>query len=332
MYFYDKFQYGRNDEEIKMISLNKIHIVKILFLLLSIYSVQAYALEVALSFDDAPLGSGPILTGKERANKLTQALKDNNVQEVVFFCSNLKNFSDEDQARIRHYAESGHIIANHSTSHLDLQNPTVSAKEFIADIIDADKKLNVFPNYKRWFRYPYLRQSSSIISKDNNRAVEEFLEKEKYKHGYITIETYDWYLNKLVKQDIEKGIQPSLDKLRQVYLTMIWDGILFYDNLAKEVLGRSPKHVTLLHENDMSALFIGDLIAHVRNHGGKIIPISEAYTDPIADRALDAIPYSQRRIRAIARQKKYDGKLISQYEDDTNIDKLYRTMIPMPGK
>ncbi len=310
-----------------MISLNRTYIVKIFFILLSIYSVQTHALEVALSFDDAPLGNGPILTGTERANKLTQALKENNVQEAAFFCSNIENFSEEDKTRIRHYAESGHIIANHTTSHPDLQSPTISAKAFIADIIDADKKLSAFPNYKHWFRYPFLRQSSSIVNQENNRTVEAFLEKEKYKHGYITIETYDWYLNKLVKQDIEKGIPPSLDKLRQVYLTMIWDGILFYDNLAKDVLGRSPKHVILLHENDMSALFIGDLIAHIRSHGGKIIPISEAYTDPIADHTLDAIPYSQRRIRAIARQKNYDGKLISQYEDDTNIDKLYRSMI-----
>lgn len=293
-----------------------------------LFSCQSNALEIALSFDDAPQASGPILTGSERANRLIQSLKSKNVQEVAFFCSNILNFSEEDQIRIRNYAEAGHIIANHTASHLNFYNPLVTVNKLIADIQEADKKLSVFPNYKRWFRYPYLRQSKFKLNSSNNRDVEIFLEKEKYKHGYVTIETYDWYLNLLIKQDIEKGINPDIDKMKEAYISMLWDGIEFYDTLAKMVLnGRSPKHIILLHENDINALFIGDLIEHIRSKGGKIIPISEAYTDPIASKELDLIPYSQRRIRAIAKHSNYQGTVISQYEDEENIDKLYKKIM-----
>lgn len=216
-------------------------------------SFQVYSLEIALSFDDAPLASGPVLTGAERANKLIEALKEKKVQEVAFFCSNLQNFAEEDKARIRNYAEAGHIIANHSASHLNFYDFFVDAKKFIADIQEADVKLSVFPNYKRWFRYPYLRQAKYKFSANNDRDVERYLEKEKYKHGYITIETYDWYLNKLVKEDIEKGIKIDYEKIKKAYISMLWDSITFYDNLAKNgsgsdailrrILGNRKPHV-----------------------------------------------------------------------------------------
>ncbi len=295
---------------------------------LTLCAFQANALEIALSFDDAPLPDGSVLTGAKRTKTLIQTLKEKKVQEAVFFCNSLQNFNKKDRARIRNYSEAGHIIANHTASHIDFYAFLVDAKKFITDIQEADSKLSIFPNYKRWFRYPYLRQSKYKFSTDNDQNVEIYLEKEKYKHGYITIETYDWYLNKLVKEDIENGIKLDNEKIKKAYISMLWDGIIFYDNLAKNVLdGRSPKHIILLHENDVNALFIGDLIDHIRSNGGTIIPITEAYSDPIADLSLDLIPYSQRRIRAIARSKNYKGNTISQYEDTKNIDKLYRAVV-----
>ena len=71
--------------------------------------------------------------------------------------------------------------------------------------------------------------------------------------------------------------------------------------MAKEVLGRSPKHVLLLHENDLAALFIKDLIKHIRESGGKIISPAEAYKDPIADFIPNVLMNNQGRIAAIAK-------------------------------
>lgn len=294
---------------------------------LVLFSCCANTLEIAISFDDAPTPSGPILTGIQRTDRLIQVLKAKNVPQAAFLCSNLQNFNEENKVRIRKYAEAGHVIANHTASHMNLYALFVDAKKFIADINEADIKLSIFPNYRRWFRYPHLRQSKYKFSVENNREIESYLEKQQYKHGYITIETYDWYLNNLVTKDIQKSIKLDNEKIKIAYISMLWSSIIFYDNLAKDLLARSPKHVILLHENDINALFIGDLIVHIRNNGGKIITINEAYLDPIADSSLDLIPYSQRRIRSIARYKKYKGKIISEYEYEKNIDKLYHQVV-----
>ena len=59
---------------------------------------------------------------------------------------------------------------------------------------------------------------------------------------------------------------------------------MFYDKIAKKQLGRSPKHVLLLHENDMAALYLGELIQHTRGKGWEIISPQEAYQDSLAKR------------------------------------------------
>jgi len=85
---------------------------------------------------------------------------------------------------------------------------------------------------------------------------------------------------------------------------------MFYDNIAQKTLGRSPKHVLLLHENDMAALFIADLIEHIRLQGWKVISPQEAYEDPIASTIPDVLFNGQGRVAAIAKSKGWDEKLL----------------------
>jgi peptidoglycan/xylan/chitin deacetylase (PgdA/CDA1 family) len=290
-------------------------------LLLVVYPGKGYALEIALSFDDAPKADGAIFTGTERTQRLIDTLREKGVSEVAFFCNTI-HFSDEGQARLKRYAAAGHIIANHTATHLNLLDPSIDEKQYIKDIEQADEQLSQLPNFRRWFRYPYLRQSTQIGA-PNNAVIELFLQNRQYKHGYVTIETYDWHLDKLIRQDIQQGRVMDYAVLKQIYIDILWDSIVFYDALAKKILGHSPRHVILLHENDINALFIGDLIDHIEKNGGVIIPISHAYADDIAAPKWDGIPLSQRRIRALAKLKQYRGSTVSLYEEESAIEQRY---------
>ena len=296
-----------------------------LTLLLVVYPGKGYALEIALSFDDAPKADGAIFTGTERTQRLIETLRKKGVSEVAFFCNTI-HFSDDDQARLKRYAAAGHIIANHTATHLNLLDPAIDEKQYIKDIEQADEQLSQLPNFRRWFRYPYLRQSTQINA-PNNTAIERFLQNRQYKHGYVTIETYDWHLDKLISQDIQQGRVMDYAALKQIYIDILWDSIVFYEALAKKILGYSPRHVILLHENDINALFIGDLIDHIEKNGGVIIPISQAYADDIADPKWDGIPLSQRRIRALAKLKQYRGSTVSLYEEESAIERRYHTAL-----
>lgn len=112
--------------------------------------------------------------------------------------------------------------------------------------------------------------------------------------------------------------------MKQVYVESLWSSIKFYDNIAQQVLGRSPKHILLLHENDLAALFIADLAEFIKAKGGKIISPQEAYTDPIADMVPDVLFNNQGRIAAIARSKGYAVRqLVHESEDVKFLDDLF---------
>ena len=103
------------------------------------------------------------------------------------------------------------------------------------------------------------------------------------------------------------------------------ENLRFYDSLARDVLGRSPKHVMLLHENDLNALFLDDFVAFIKQRGAKIIPISEAYTDPISDPKWDAVPGSQRRVAAIAWSSGHRGSTWSPWVSESALGELFES-------
>lgn len=300
--------------------------VNIIFLILLLFSCQLHCSQIALSFDDTPMGNGAIFTGPERTKQMIDILKNNDIKEVGIFCSNLNNLNDSNIQRINDFADAGHIIANHTTSHFNLASKKVSVMDFIRDIEDADKRLSVFQTYKRWFRYPYLQQAS-YGQKNNNKKVEQYLYNNNYSHGYITIITPDWYLNMLLTRSMRNKVSINFHKLKKLYLEVIWQTINFYDNLAKKVIGKSPKHVILLHENDINALYLKELIHMIKRKSWEIIDISEAYRDDIASIKNDELNYSQIRITSIAKNKGYKGKLSCLYNNPKYLSKRFKEVI-----
>ena len=53
------------------------------------------------------------------------------------------------------------------------------------------------------------------------------------------------------------------------------------DRLSVTHLGRSPKHVLLLHEADATVMFIDSLILGLQKRGWSLVSPIEAYRDPV---------------------------------------------------
>ena len=88
----------------------------------------------------------------------------------------------------------------------------------------------------------------------------DFLEKQNLRNGYVTVDNWDWYIDNLINDAKMEGKKVNLENLKRLYIDHIWSAITFYDKIAVEYLGRSPKHVLLLHDIDTTALFIDDLV------------------------------------------------------------------------
>ena len=110
-----------------------------------------------------------------------------------------------------------------------------------------------------------------------------------------------------------------------LYLEVSWWTVR-QNNLSKDYLKRSPKHVLLLHENELAALFLGDLIEHVKSKGWKIISPEAAYKDSIANITKDLKFNKQGRVAALAHDKGADKKeLRSKTENISYLDDLFIT-------
>lgn len=245
---------------------------------------------IALTFDDVPRDRGAFFTPDERSQKLLTALKQAKVKQAAFFLnpgSLNKPDGQGGEKRIMAYVAAGHVIANHSFSHPSLKNN--STEDYLADIDKTAVWLTGRKGYRPWFRFPYLDEGAG--DKVKRDAVRAGLKTRGLRNGYVTADGSDWHLEALTVKAAKDGKKMDMAALRRLYIGSQMSGIEYHDTLARRTLGRSPAHVMLLHETDLAAMFIGDLVAELRLNGWTIISADEAYADPLS-KAIPDVDYS----------------------------------------
>lgn len=245
--------------------------------------VAAQHKRIAFTFDDVPRGAGAFLSQNERAARLITALRKARIRQAAFFVNPGRLVSGDAAAtaRLDAYVAAGHVIANHSFSHPSLSDVTADA--YLADIDAAEGWLRGRPGYRAWFRYPQLNEGRADIAKRD--AVRAGLATRGLRNGYVTIDGYDWALENLTVEAAKAGKPVDRHALRDLYVETHVGAAEYFDGLARATLGRSPVHVLLLHETDLAALYLGDLVRALRRKGWRIATVDEAYADPIAAEA-----------------------------------------------
>ena len=246
---------------------------------------------IALTFDDVPRGRGAFFTPDERTTRLISALESAGVRQAAFFVTpgNLaKAEGIGGERRIEAYVRAGHVIANHSFSHVPLSE--TGAAEYIADIDRAEAWLKERSGRRPWFRFPFLNEGRA--DKGKRDAVREALNARGLRNGYVTVDGADWNLESLTAKAVSSGKQIDMEALRDLYVETMVEAAEFNDHLLRQTIGRSPAHVILLHETDLAAMFIPDLVAGLRKVGWRIVTADQAFADPIA-KALPDVPSAQ---------------------------------------
>jgi len=250
---------------------------------------------IALSFDDAPRGNGAMFSGEERTTALIKTLRTANTGSVAFFVITGHLEMPGGRARIERYAKAGHLIANHTHSHPWLSR--TDTRQYVEDIDKAEALLEGFPNRRPWLRFPYLDEGTPVAKRD---AVRLALRDRGLMNGYVTVDNYDWYLDSMWTKAVREGRSVDMEALRDTYVDMLLGAVEFYNEVAVKAIGHSPAHVLLLHENDLAAMFVGDLVAALRENGWTIISPDEAFQDPINSRTPDTLMTRQGHVAALA--------------------------------
>lgn len=251
--------------------------------LLAIAPAATAQKRIALTFDDTPRGVGAFFTMEERSKRLVAALRKARVEQAAFFVNPGRVQTPADEAVVDRYVRAGHIIANHSFSHPHLNQLAVA--DYLADIDKAEAWLKSRPGRRPWFRYPFLDEGGKDKAKRD--AIRAGLAARGLTNGYVTAEGSDWNIEQLTIDANKAGKKIDMAALRDLYVETHVQAADFADALMIKTIGRSPPHVMLLHETDIAALYIADLVEALRADGWEIVTADVAYSDPLRAAAPD---------------------------------------------
>ena len=267
---------------------------------------------VCFTFDDGNPKS-VLEYDKDVWNKMIlDQLAERDLQAVLFVCG--RNLDNEDGRKVlESWDNAGHIIANHTYSHFNYNNPNNDFEKYRDDILRCDSLINGYKNFQKYFRAPMLKSGET---KEKRDSLNSFLQRMDYKNGYVTIDNSDWFINSRMIKFMEENPGESIEKYKEYYIEHLIDRAKYYDDIAYKLLGRRVKHTMLLHHNLTSALFLNDLMEAFEKEGWELIDAEDAFTDPVFEMIPDIVPAGESIIWGLARESgKFDDVIRYPAED-----------------
>lgn len=260
-------------------------------------AAQSTAPRVALTFDDFLFQTFGPLPAAPRNAAILAALDARGLKAGAFVTGR-----HVQEARAWHlveqWNEAGHLIGNHTYSHLWYSKTPFA--EFSRDVERGEVRLRQLSQFQRLLRFPYLDEGATAAQRDAMRA---YLTKSGYRNAHVTIDTSDWEIDERLRAHLTKQPRADVTPFRTEYLNHIWERAQFNDNLARQVLGRRPPYVMLLHHNVLNAKFLGDLLDLFTRKGWQLIDPREAYRDPIYNATPMVVPAGSGLIESLARER-----------------------------
>lgn len=270
----------------------------ILFLGLVISCSFSSASEVSFTIDDPEVSESPLFSPSERNKKILETLEQSQVKAALFVCG-MRIDNPQGKSLLESWDKAGHLIANHSYSHLYFNSEKMTFERYRDDFMKVELLLSWLKNFSKLFRFPYLKEGDTAEKRDQMRLA---LKEHGYGQGYVTIDASDWYIDERLRARLKINLKADLKPYRDYYLKHMWERSLFYTDLAIKVYGRDIKHTILIHHNLLNALFLKDLIQMYRGKGWKIISAREAYKDPVFQLEPSIVPSGESIVWASAKE------------------------------
>jgi peptidoglycan-N-acetylglucosamine deacetylase len=272
----------------------------------------APAPKIAFTFDDPTTKDGANLASQEINGRILAALTNHKIKAALFVCG-MRIDTDAGHQLVSDWNSQGHLIGNHSYSHLNFDEVTLP--QFEADFTKNEPLIRSYRHFQPLFRYPYFKEGNTVQKRDGMRS---FLHDHGYRHGRATIDASDWAISARLQKRVTENPKADLAGYRDFYLQHIWERAQYYQSLAERILKQPVRHTVLLHHNPLNALFLGDLIDLFVAKGWMPVNAEYAYEDPLYDRQPNTVPAGESLIWALAKESgKFAAELRYPGEDDT---------------
>ncbi|WP_057092373.1 polysaccharide deacetylase family protein [Comamonas thiooxydans] len=267
-----------------------------------LFSSSGFAQTLSLTFDD---GLNPDRQAHAQVwnQQIITSLKDSGITAMVF-PSLIRIGRDRGMGLVMDWAKAGHAVGNHTAAHRSLASAETTLDEFIADVKKADAALRHIPTWVPMLRFPYLKEGDTEEKRDGIRS---WMKSNGYRPAPVSIDASDWYYNQIYSSLLRSGSHDKAVRVKLAYIEHLLDRAAYYEGLAKQVLGRSPAHVMLLHTNEINAAALPDIVSAFRKQGWTFVSATTAFKDPIYSSQPGTLPAGESVVWASAKARGISG-------------------------
>lgn len=192
---------------------SKVILLVVVFLYILTLSTVAQK-QIAITIDDPNTQETPTMSWLERDSLILNTLDLHHIKASLFVCG-MRVDNSEGKKLLKHWDEKNHFICNHSYSHLYYNSKSVNIENYIADFKRGDSLIRGYKNYRKLFRFPFLKEGNTVAKVDSMRTL---LKKEGYRNGLVTIDASDWYIDAQMISALKKDIRTDLTPYKTYYL------------------------------------------------------------------------------------------------------------------
>jgi peptidoglycan/xylan/chitin deacetylase (PgdA/CDA1 family) len=281
------------------------------------------ATQFSITMDDFHWRNAVKQTAQERNQSILDTFSKHSIKAAAFVIG--RNIEHQDgKDLVAAWDKAGHLIGNHTYSHREFNAPEADLNAYQADILRAEALLKTFPRFRKYLRFPMLKEGDTVEKRDRMRT---FMSQNGYRNGHVTIDNSDWAIDQRLTARLKKDPNADLKPYRDFYLEHMWARAEYYDSLASRVVGRPVKHTILTHFNLLNGLFLNDVIEMLKGKGWQPIDAEEAFTDSVFLAQPKVVPAGESIIWSLAKEKGAIAKSLrypaedAQYENK-RMDKL----------
>jgi peptidoglycan/xylan/chitin deacetylase (PgdA/CDA1 family) len=233
---------------------------------------------VAITIDDLPVAEyGRYRDAAERqqtVRELTGIIARRKVPVTGFFIMSLH---EKDPSLLPLWRRAGVRLGNHTWSHPHADK--VSAEEYLADLERGHRAIAALADAPRSipFRHPYLAEG---FLPERRAAIRARLGQLGSRPAPVTIDTSDWFHARGYLEAKHAGDARRARLYRRAWRWDIEETTLVAELLARELFGREPPQILLLHGNALNADHLDEVLDWFERRGYRFVPLEQALADP----------------------------------------------------
>ncbi|HEV8397163.1 MAG TPA: polysaccharide deacetylase family protein [Vicinamibacterales bacterium] len=243
-------------------------------------SAQGPRRAVAVTIDDLPRGGDGSGSGSSfdavwaMNEKLLSPFKEDRIPLTGFVNAHHELTLGADTLRrlLDLWLDAGAELGNHTYSHPDINN--VALADYTADVVKGEPILRAALEARgrtlRYFRHPFLHAGPTAEIKSGLQA---FLHDQGYRVAPVTLDDSDYMYAALYTRAEYR------ERVRREYVPYMESIVEFFEQRSVEVAGREFPQVLLIHDNQLNADVMPDLLDMFRRRGYRFVTLDEALAD-----------------------------------------------------